>query len=117
VANAFTLTMALTDAARGDVVELVTPGIEDTTSTYYSGGFSVDAPGISSLLPVVMSPPLGSATRSWTGGDKPRAQGDEQHAPGDRRGDRPEWLGPLFRGRRRDQQHFGRHPDRDELDL
>jgi hypothetical protein len=53
-ANACTLTTALGNTAPGDVVELVTAGVLGTTSTYYSGGFSIGTPGTSAAFPVVI---------------------------------------------------------------
>ena len=61
VANACTLTTALADTAAGDVVALVTPGVEGTTSTYYSGGFSIGTAGTSASSPVVIEPAPGVA--------------------------------------------------------
>ncbi len=61
VANACTLTTALADTAPGDVVALVTPGVEGTTSTYYSGGFSIGTAGTSAAFPVVIEPAPGVA--------------------------------------------------------
>jgi hypothetical protein len=59
VANACTLTTALADTAAGDVVALVTAGVEGNTSTYYSGGFSIGTTGTSATLPVVIEPAPG----------------------------------------------------------
>ncbi len=59
VANACTLATALADTAAGDVVELVTAGIEGTASTHYSGGFSIDTAGTSATFPVVIEPAPG----------------------------------------------------------
>ena len=61
VANACTLTTALADTAPGDVVALVTAGIEGTASTYYSGGFSIGTAGTSATFPVVIEPAPGVA--------------------------------------------------------
>ena len=60
-ANACTLTTALAVTAPGDVVALVTAGVEGTTSTYYSGGFSIATPGTSAAFPVVIEPAPGIA--------------------------------------------------------
>ena len=58
-ANACTLTTALAATAPGDVVELVTAGVEGTASTYYSGGFSLATPGTSAAFPAVIEPAPG----------------------------------------------------------
>ena len=59
VANACTLLTALADTAAGDVVALVTAGVEGTTSTYFSGGFSIATAGTSATFPVVIEPAPG----------------------------------------------------------
>ncbi len=62
VANACTLATALADTAPGDVVALVTAGVEGTTSSYYSGGFSIGTAGTSATFPVVIEPAPGVAS-------------------------------------------------------
>jgi hypothetical protein len=67
-ANACTLTTALADTAPGDVVSLVTSGVEGTTSTYYSGGFSIATAGTSTTFPVVIEPAPGVTNPILDGG-------------------------------------------------
>ena len=69
VANACTLTTALADTAAGDVVALVTAGVESNTSTYYSGGFSIGTTGTSATLPVVIEPAPGITAPIMYGGN------------------------------------------------
>jgi uncharacterized repeat protein (TIGR01451 family) len=54
--NACTLTTALSDVGPGGTIELVTSGTEGTSSTYYSGNFTVDTPGTSAGAPVTIEP-------------------------------------------------------------
>ncbi len=68
VANACTLSTALADTAAGDVVELVTAGIEGTTTTYYSGNLSIGTAGTSALFPVVIEPAPGVSDPILDGG-------------------------------------------------
>jgi predicted outer membrane repeat protein len=67
-ANACTLSTALADTAAGDVVALVTAGVEGTPSTYYSGGFSIATPGTSASFPVVIEPAPGVTNPILDGG-------------------------------------------------
>ena len=69
VANACTLTTALADTAAGDVVALVTAGVEGNMSTYYSGGFSIGTTGTSATLPVVIEPAPGISKPIMYGGN------------------------------------------------
>jgi hypothetical protein len=68
VANACTLTTALADTAPGDVVALITSGVEGTSSTYYSGGFSIATAGTSASFPVVIEPAPGVTNPILDGG-------------------------------------------------
>jgi trimeric autotransporter adhesin len=67
-ANACTLSTAIGDTAPGDVVALVTAGVEGSASTYYSGGFSIGTPGTSAALPVVIEPAPGVTNPILDGG-------------------------------------------------
>jgi hypothetical protein len=66
--DACTLTAAVAAAASGDVVALVTSGVEGTSSTYYSGGFSIGTAGTSASFPVVIEPALGTTNPILDGG-------------------------------------------------
>jgi hypothetical protein len=71
VANACTLGKALSIVTRGGVIELVTSGIEGTSSTYYASGpsgFSVATSGTSAAAPVEMQPAAGVRTPILDGG-------------------------------------------------
>ena len=72
-ANACTLKQALGAVAPGGTVELVTPGHEGTTSSYYSAGspgFSIATSGTSAARPVVIEAAPGVQAPILDGGGK-----------------------------------------------
>ncbi len=55
-ANACTLSDALSTAIAGDTIDLLESGTEGDSSSYYSGGFTVDTPGTSAGAPITIQP-------------------------------------------------------------
>ena len=67
-ANACTLATALGGWAPGDVIELTTSGNESQSSTFYSGGFTVNAAGTTATDPVTIEPASGVTDPILDGG-------------------------------------------------
>ena len=67
-ANACTLATAVGGWTPGDVIQLTTSGNESQSSTFYSGGVSVDAAGTTATDPVTIEPASGVTDPILDGG-------------------------------------------------
>jgi len=67
-ANACSLSGALGLVFAGDTIELTTPGVEGTSSSYYSGGFSIATMKTSAISPVTIEPAPGVTDPILDGG-------------------------------------------------